>query len=116
MNGWRSWEMIVRIRGVKKVRAASGRIYYYHRATKVRISAKPYTAAFAAEVDRLNGGRASRSIAPGTVGALVAAYRASPEFQQLADRTRSDYQHVFDWIRGIDGMLVSQLDAAVMLG
>lgn len=107
--------MIVRIRGVKRVRAATGRVYYYHRATKTRIEAKHGTAAFAAEVARLNGGgNRSRSNA-GTFGALVTAYKSSPEFQQLAERTRSDYQRVFDWLKAIDAMPMFQLDGPALL-
>src|SRR5437870_7132404 len=45
--------MIVRVRGVKKTRSAAGRVYYYHRATKTRIKAKPNTAEFVAEVAKL---------------------------------------------------------------
>jgi hypothetical protein len=105
--------MIVRVRGVKKTRSAAGRVYYYHRATKTRIKAKPNTPEFAAEVAELNKrGKASstRSGLPGTFGALVAAYRSSPEFRRLADRTRSDYQSVLDWLSGIDHMPIVQLD------
>jgi integrase len=108
--------MIVRVRGVKKTRSAAGQVYYYHRATKTRIRAKPNTAEFAAEVARLNK-RGAAAVLPeaGTFGALVAAYRASPEFQNLADRTRSDYQSVLDWLRGIDGMPIMQLDGPAMV-
>jgi len=107
--------MIVRIRGVKQVRAASGKTYYYHRQTKTRIKAKPGTAAFAVEVDRLTQGRAMEKSAAGTVGSLIAAYKTSPEYQNLADRTRADYQRVFDWLKPIDGMPVVQLDGPAML-
>jgi hypothetical protein len=91
----------VRIRGVKKTRSAAGRVYYYHRATKTRIKAKPNSAEFAAEVALLDR-RGAPAVLPeaGTFGALVAAYRASPEFQKLADRTRSDYQSVLDAVMG----------------
>jgi integrase len=107
--------MIVRVRGVKKTRSPAGRVYYYHRATKARIKAKPNTTEFAAEVARLD--KRSAVVLPqcGTFGALVAAYRASPEFRKLADRTRSDYQSVLDWLRGIDGMPIIQLDGPAML-
>ncbi len=107
--------MIVRVRGVKKTRSAAGRVYYYHRATKTRIKAKPNTAEFVAEVAKLE--KRSTTVLPlaGTFGALVAAYRASPEFQKLADRTRSDYQGVLDWLHGIDGMPIIQLDGPAML-
>lgn len=96
--------MIVRVHGIKKVRAASGKVYYYDRATKERI-----------DPERLRSPQRARGKGLGTVGALVTAYKASPEFAQLAERTRSDYQHVFDWLKGIDGMPVSQLDGAAML-
>lgn len=93
----------MRVRGIKKVRAASGKVYYYDRATKERIAP-----------ERLRSPRRpGKSI--GTVGALVAAYKASPEFAQLAERTRSDYQHVFDWLKRIGDMPVFQLDGAAML-
>ena len=67
--------MIVRVRGVKKTRSAVGRVYYYHRATKTRIRAKPNTAEFAAEVARLDKHSAAVLPQAGTFGALVAAYR-----------------------------------------
>src|SRR5262249_29118966 len=40
---------------------------------------------------------------PGTLGALIAAYRASPEFELLAPRTRADYQKVFDYVKPLAG-------------
>jgi len=107
--------MIVRVRGVKRTRSAAGRVYYYHRATKNRIKAKPNAAEFAAEVARLDKGSAAVLPQAGTFGGLVAAYRAAPEFQKLADRTRSDYQSVLDWLRGIDRMPIIQLDGPAML-
>ena len=82
-----------------KTRSAAGQDYYYHRATKTRIKVKPNTAEFAAEVARLNK-RGAAAVPPeaDTFGALVAAYRASPEFQKLPDRTRSDDQNVLSRI------------------
>lgn len=96
--------MIVRVRGIKKVRAASGKIYYYDRATKERI-----------DPERLRSPPRGRGRGLGTVGALVTAYKASPEFAGLADRTRGDYQKVFDWLKAIDRMPIAQLDGAAML-
>jgi hypothetical protein len=45
--------MIVRVRGVKKVRS-KGKIYYYHRATGTRLLAPPGTVEFLIEIGRLN--------------------------------------------------------------
>jgi len=98
--------MIVRVRGVKKVRA-KGRVYYYHRKSRVRIRAAPGTLAFVREIARLDAAprpSPERQREPGTLGALFAAYRESPEFARLADRTKSDYQKVFDYLSRIDGL------------
>jgi integrase len=106
--------MIFRVRGVKRVRS-KGHTYYYHRKTGTRITAPPGTAAFAAEVDRLDQeASAGRSVCPpGTWGWLVEQYRASPEFAALAPRTRQDYQHILDYLRapepGKDGLTLVSL-------
>lgn len=105
----------MRVRGVKQVRSPSGKIYFYHRATRTRIKARPNTAAFAAEVERLNKGRSLARSGAGTLGALIAAYKAAPEYQQLADRTRADYQKVFDYLADMDAALVVQIDGPAML-
>jgi hypothetical protein len=106
--------MIVRVAGVKRVRA-KGR-NYYHRKIGRRINAEPNTAAFIAEVKRLD--EAPRQIPdkqPGTGGALVAKYRLSPEYRQLAHRTRSDYEKVFDHLARLDRMPVAQMDGPFLI-
>ncbi len=107
--------MIVRIRGVKQVRSAGGKVYFYHRATRTRIKARPNTAAFAAEVDRLNKGRTLAQSGAGTLGALITAYKVSPEFQQLAERTQADYQKALNYLADMDSALVVQIDGPAML-
>ena len=94
--------MILRIRGVNKVRA-KGRLYYYLRRTGTRIEAEYGTDAFALEVARLNAepSATSETLKDGTLGGLIAAYRGSPEFLGLAVRTRRDYQHVCDYLKPI---------------
>jgi hypothetical protein len=96
---------MVQVHGVNKVRA-KGRVYYYHRASGLRLRAEFGTPAFFLELERLNAAPPARTAQskPGTWGALVAAYRASPEFARLADRTRSDYQKVLDYLAPIDAM------------
>lgn len=108
--------MIVRLPGVKRVRA-KGRLYHYHRPTGKRIKVDPADiAAFAAEVARLNDEAIVRAQPrPGTLGALIVAYRRSPEFTGLAERTRKDYQRVFDWLQPIDGLPLSALSSSSML-
>jgi len=46
--------MVMIVRGVNKVRAKSGAVYYYHRKTGSRIKAEYGTPAFALEVARLD--------------------------------------------------------------
>ena len=88
------------MRGVKLYRSR-GKLYAYHRRTGTRIRAPFGTAAFLAEIERLDGQRPPDPN-PGTLGALIAAYRRSPEFLELAPRTRFDYQKVFDYLRPLD--------------
>lgn len=105
-----------RVRGINKVRA-KGRVYYYHRASGVRLRAEFGTPAFFLELDRLNAvPRAlTAQYKPGSWGALVVAYRSSPEFARLADRTRADYQKVLDYLAPIDAMPLPQLDGPAVI-
>ena len=45
---------------------------------------------------------------PGTLGLLITEYRSSPEFLDLAPRTRADYQRCLDYLKPIsDTPLIS---------
>jgi integrase len=105
--------MIVRVKGVKRVRS-KGRIYYYDRQSHRRITAPYGTPQFFQEIEQLRGVAPAKAI-PGTFGGLIQAYRASPEFTGLAPRTRSDYQKVFDYLAAIDGMPLIQIDEAAVM-
>ncbi len=91
----------IKVPGVKVYRSR-GKLYAYHRRSGTRIRAEFGTSVFLAEVERLNGARPADP-RPGTLGALISAYRRSPEFLELAPRTRSDYQKVFDYLQPLDG-------------
>lgn len=111
--------MVIRVHGIKRVRA-KGRLYYYHRRTGKRVPTELFAPGREHDllvcIDRLNG---KAKVAPqdGTLGALVAAYKGSPDFTQLAPRTRKDYNKVFDSLADIDGMpLDSELDEEFVLG
>src|SRR5512133_912537 len=91
----------IKVSGVKIYRSR-GKLYAYHRATGKRIRQPFGSAAFLSEVERLNQSLPSDPL-PGTLGSLIAAYRRSPEFLELAPRTRSDYQKVFDYLKPLDG-------------
>lgn len=102
--------MIFRVRGVNRVRS-KGRTYYYHRKTGQRITAPYGTEAFMLEVMRLNGPQARETPKPqdSTLAALIQAYRTSPEFLQLAERTRTDYARVFRFLEPIGDLKVSNI-------
>lgn len=103
--------MIARLKNVNRI-VSKGKVYYYHRPTKTRIQSKYGTAAFIAEVNRLNLALETAKPTPDTLGAVMAAYRAAPEFKDRADRTRADYQKVMDWLKKIDDTRVEDITPA----
>lgn len=111
---------LLRVHGVNRV-TAKGRVYYYHRATGVRLRADPSNArAFSAEVDALDAGsRATelrRAALPGSLGALLAKYRAAPEFADaLKPATRKSYERVFAAVQPLDELDLDDLDQPYLL-
>lgn len=103
----------IKVGGVKLYRSR-GKLYAYHRRTGTRIRAEFGTAAFLAEVERLNGSVPANPRA-GTLGALIVAYRRSPEFLELAPRTRADYQKVFDYLKPLDGDALITITSAYVI-
>lgn len=100
------------MRGVRVYRSR-GKLYTYHRATGKRIRAPFGSAAFVAEIERLNAASDAEPTAkPGSLGHLIAAYRASPEFSSLAPRTRADYQRIFDYLRPLAADALANLTSA----
>ncbi len=92
--------MIVRLKGVKKVRS-KGKDYFYHRRTMTRLPGVPGSAEFVAKLSELTR-RVNGSLVLEGLGALVAAYRSSPEFGRLAPATRYKYQGIFDELKPLD--------------
>ncbi len=89
-----------------KVRLASGetRFYYYHRRTRERLPDDPTSPAFAIKVAELNATRPSHNNPEaGTLAALIVAYRQSPEFRELAPRSKHDYGRYLDALREMWG-------------
>lgn len=90
----------VKIPGIKVVRlnkAGHRYEYHYHRATGTRITSEPGSLAFAAEVHALNE-RAKPDI-DGSLAAMITAFKSSPEWSDLAPRTRKDYSKVLDYFK-----------------
>jgi integrase len=103
--------MEIKLKGINKVRS-KGHVYYYHRASGTRLLSPYGTANFLAEVEAAERRLAPQPIEgedpvdfklragvkPGTLAALIAAYRQGPEFKTRKRRTREDYDKVFDWL------------------
>jgi len=93
----------VRVKGLKIFFDRHGRQRCYHRITGIAIDlkAKPLgSAEFFSECSRIAMLMAMAvPPKPGTLGLLISDYRASPTFHDLAARTRSDYQRIFDYLK-----------------
>jgi integrase len=101
----------LRLKGFQIFKDRHGRWRCYHRKTRtpVDLAKMPIgSAEFFAECHKIAAlaeARAARTAAtkmkPGTLGLLICEYRSSPSFQDLAERTQSDYQRQFDYLRPI---------------
>lgn len=104
----------VRLKGVNRVRA-KGRVYYYHRKTGERLPDDPRereTRLLAIEAEA----RKPQVQQSGTMGELIALYKASPEFLGKADSTRKDYRRYLDLLEQAAGQkLVRELDREAVL-
>jgi len=90
-------------RGFKLFKDRHGKWRCYHRRTGQRVDLgkfKLLSDAFEAECRRINDGEEPVP-KPGTLGLLITAYRGHPAFTDLAPRTKSDYQNVFDYLKPI---------------
>jgi integrase len=96
----------VRIRGFQIFADRHGKPRCYHRATRTAVDlakAPLGSAEFFAECARIAAlTRVSGNPKPGTLGLLIAEYRKHYAFSSLAQRTREDYQRVFDYLKPFD--------------
>ena len=97
---------LVRIKGFKIYQDRHGMWRCYHRATATAIDLKRSpmgTAAFFAACQHITKLYDTTETAkPGTLGLLIKEYRAHDSFQNLAARTRKDYQRCFDYLKAIE--------------
>ena len=103
---------VVRLKHVKRYRAG-GKVYWYHRVTGEHLPDDE--AERVARVMHLNatldGWR--EDVAPGSLAALIAHYRASPECRRLADSTRETYLRYLSLLeRTVPEMSVAAIDRA----
>lgn len=87
---------------------ARGRTYYYFRRAGQRIRLPDITdPSFQAAYEKLvaPADKARPTIVPGSVGAVAAAFQASPEWAQLATKTKADYARYLSEIVDVWGDL-----------
>src|SRR5215216_3365186 len=107
-----------RIRGFKIFRDRHGKWRCYHRQSGTPIDLKnaPFgSAEFFAECTRVAGLGQTIAARPGTLGLLIAEYRAHSAFTDLAPRTRSDYQKVFDYLKHIADTSLMRFDKPLVV-
>src|SRR5258708_5524924 len=108
----------VRVKGFQIFEDRHGKWRCYHRktGTKIDLSKAPLgSAEFFAECARLVEFAKSTTPKPGTLGLLIAAYRAHTAFQDLAPRTQSDYQRVFDYLKPIADTSLMRFDRPLVV-
>jgi hypothetical protein len=111
---------VVRVKGFKIFpgRHRNGVWYCYHRKTGESIDLEKFplgSLGFFAECARITALTTSTEPRPGTLGLLIAAYRAHPAFIDLAPRTKSDYQGVFDYLKPIADTPLARFDKPLVV-
>lgn len=110
---------VLRIKGFQIFADRHGRMRCYHRKTKtpIDLSKAPLgSAEFVAECARIAElSKIASTAKPGTLSMLISDYRASSSFQDLAPRTRSDYQRVFDYLRPIADTALARFDRPLVV-
>ena len=106
---------MVKLKGLKRYKS-KGRWYVYHRKTGRRLEAQFGSPAFLAELAALADRDQVSDAAPGSVGALLYAYRASPHYSDLATATKVGYGRMMNLLKPIDAMPLSALTAQFVAG
>jgi integrase len=111
---------IVRVKGFQIFKDRHGRLRCYYRKTRrpVDLDKAPIgSAEFIAEcakIAALAEAKAQKE-KPGSLGLLICDYRKSPVFQDLAPRTRADYQAHFDYLRPIADTALTSFDRPLVV-
>ena len=109
----------VRVKGFQIFRDRHGRWRCYHRRTRVAIDLEKCpigSTGFLSECAQITAlEQQTAAPKPGTLSLLISSYRASPAFQDLATRTRSDYQRVFDYLMPVGDTPLVRFDRPLVV-
>jgi integrase len=90
----------------KRLADGSWRLYYYHRASGVRLPDDPISIEFQKKLAELNNRPKEAATAQeGTIKGLIAAFKVDPDFTDLAAKTRKDYARYFRILEEVWGDL-----------
>jgi hypothetical protein len=95
---------VVRVKGFQIFKDRHGKPRCYHRKTGTPIDLEKAplgSAEFFSECARVTALATRATPKAGALGQLIGEYRASPAFQDLAPRTRSDYDKIFNYLQAI---------------
>ena len=111
----------VRVKGFKIFRDRHGAWRCYHRKTGQAVDLKAFpigSAAFYAECAKVDtlAAASEQKPQPGTLGGLIAKYRQSPNFRDLAPRTRWDYDRWFEYLRPIHQTRLNRFTPPLVVG
>jgi integrase len=110
---------VIRVKGFQIFVDRRGKLRCYHRKTRIPIDlvkAPIGSAEFFAECARIN--RISKGPdppKPGTLGLLIAEYRASAAFVDLAPRTQTDYHRCLDYLKPIADTALIRFDRPLVV-
>jgi integrase len=110
----------IKLRGFQIFKDRHGKWRAYHRKTRVAVDldkAPLGSAEFFAECSKIAALAEAKAQKekPGTLGLLIREYRASATFQDLAPRTRADYQSHFDYLRPIADTALVRFDRPLVV-
>ena len=101
--------MRVKVSGVKRYKDRHGKVRLYHRASGTPIDPSLSGQEIAAEVARLDKLHGKIAAKAGTLGSLLASWKASPAFTDLAERTKADYRKIMDYLEPIAGTPLAEI-------
>ena len=111
--------MYVRVKGFQIFKDRHGKERCYHRATKTAIDVERFplgSVEFFAECQHITTLATKADVTkPGTLGLLIDKYRAHNAFQDLAPRTKSDYQKVLGYLHAIGDTPLARCDPPLVV-
>ena len=106
----------VRVPGIKRYYKKKSRVWYtYYRPTNTRILAEYGSPDFFLELAALRAKFEKPAEVPGSLGALIDAYRRSPDWSALRPATRKSYDRVHVALKPLRGMPLAKITRPLII-